>query len=695
MRPNLLRNRFALIILLALLLGGCTYYNTFYNAKRSFKDGEKAQQRATAQTRHSMGKNHYENAIKKASKVLTFHPKSKWADDALFLIGRAYFNMGEFVKARRKFEELQTSFPKSKLVDETHYYISMCHYYADEEIGAINSLKSLLESERVKKKRKAHASFTVGEIYFERKEFADAMTYYEKAMNEFEPDTLSPITRFRIGECMWQQKDYQKARESFAQVKELDPSLDLLFESKFKEGECLYILGEHQKGMEIYLELSEDQRFVAKLAAVKLQIAQGYHFIDELSLAMEQNLQVTEGYARTEESARAYFSLGETYQEVFVDLQRAKEMFEKCSNEASRSEIAKEALTRNANISRIAEYQAALSDQESEQSGKSLFLLGELYLTQMDQPDSALAQYLTIADRFPESEYAAKSLYAAAWIKENVMQDPTGAEDIHWRIISEYPESDYLRPALESLGESPESFGFEGDNAEEVYLEAERLLLVEQEVDSALTLYERIIEEFPNSLYAGKSAYARAWAIEHYANPGDSTAFFAYQGVIDDYPESEYAKEAKIKLGLATRAQPTIPAARETTPILAQEQDSTMLAQADTSGPEFPTAPLPIQRGQFVYPETEIMSGIRGGVVLKIRIEFDGTVSEAEVVNSLDNPWIDEAAKEAALNTVFKVEDIDMQDLGSWFLYTVEVVPPQGQDPHTDQTLPGQQLPGQ
>ena len=687
MRPNVLRTKFAFILLLALLLGGCTYYNTFYNARRSFKDGEKAQERANPQNRHSVGKNHYESAIKKASKVLTFHPKSKWADDALFLIGRAYFNMGEFVKARRKFEELQASFPKSKLVDETHYYISMCHYFAGEEIGAINSLKSLLESERMGNQRRAQASFTIGEIYFERKEYADAMTYYEKTVNEFEPDTLSPITRFRIAECLWQEKDYQKAKEAFAQVEELDPSLDLLFESKFKEGECLYLLGDHRKGMEIYLELSEDQRFAAKLASVKLQLAQGYYFVDELSLAMEEDLQVTEGYARTEESARAYFSLGETYQEVFVDLQRAKEMFEKCSNEASRSEIAKEALTRNANISRIAEYQEALSDQESEQSGKSLFLLGELYLTQMDQPDSALAQYLAVADRYPESEYAAKSLYAAAWIKEKVMQDPTGAEEIHWRNLSEYPESDNLKPALESLGESPESFGVEGDNAETIYQEAERLLLVEQEVDSALALHERIIEEFPHSLYAGKSAYARAWTIEHYANPGDSTAIFAYQAVIDEYPQSEYAEEAKIKLGLARRAQPTLPAPRETTPT--QAEDTTLLAQADTSGPEIPKAPIPIQRGKFIYPETEIMSGTRGAVVLKIRIEFDGTVSEAEVVNSLDNAWIDEAAQEAALNTVFDVEEIDMKNLGGWFLYTVEVIPPLDQDHNVDPGFEG------
>jgi TonB family protein len=147
----------------------------------------------------------------------------------------------------------------------------------------------------------------------------------------------------------------------------------------------------------------------------------------------------------------------------------------------------------------------------------------------------------------------------------------------------------------------------------------------------------------------------------------------AYQSVIDAYPESEYAEEARIKLGLSQRVQPTLPVARETAP-LEQEPDSTTLAAAsDTSGPQYPKAPEPRTRGQFVYPESELYTEIRGAVVLKIRIEFDGTVSQAEVVNSLENIWIDDAAKEAALNTIFDPEKIDMSQIGGYFLYSVEV----------------------
>ncbi len=158
--------------------------------------------------------------------------------------------------------------------------------------------------------------------------------------------------------------------------------------------------------------------------------------------------------------------------------------------------------------------------------------------------------------------------------------------------------------------------------------------------------------------------------------------------MIDEYPESEYAKEAKIKLGLSQRAGPSVPVAREATLPEEEEEDTTVVADVDTAGPQFPKPPEPLQKGEFVYPETEIGSGIRGGVVLKIRIEFDGTVSDAEVVNSLENPWIDDAAREAALKTTFDPEKIDMMQLGGWFLYTVEVKPPDDEDPKSDPTSP-------
>jgi TonB family protein len=682
MTSSVWKNRFLFLFILFLLCD-CAYYNTFYNAQKGFKEGERAQKTAPPMSRSSAGRSQYENAIKRASKVLTFYPKSRWADDALFLIGRAYFNMEEYVKAKRKFEELQESFPKSKLVVDCRYYISMCQYNLGEQIEATSSLGNLLESKKTDKKRKGQISFKIGEIYFQNQEYDDAITYYGKTLKEFDPDTLSAITQFRIGECLWEKEDYVKAKEAFAGVEKRNPSLDLLFDSRFKEGECCFVLEEYQKGMEIYLGLSLDKRFSARLPSVKLKIAEGYYFLDELSLSMEGYSQITETYPRTEQSAKAYFQLGQIYEHKFGDLVEAKKMYESCKNESPGSEIAKEALTQSANISKIEQYQKELSQEETDKSSKTLFMLGELYLLQMNQPDSALVEYLTLVDKFPQSEYAAKSLYAAGWIYENIKKDSVETENIYLRILTEYPQSEYQKLALKFLNASPDPS--DTLNPEKLYQEAESLLLVENDVYSALTLYDLIIEQFPQSSYASKSAYAKAWTTEHFVNPGDSTVVLAYQEVIDKYPESKYAEEAKIKLGLAKKAQPA-PPPPQAPPPQPEKKDTTQIATPDTSGPQVPKAPIPLQRGQFVYPETEILSGIKGTVVLKIRIDFDGKVAEAQVVNSLGNMWIDEAAKKATLETTFDPQSIEPKDLGGWFLYTVDVIPPSEGDTHIDPT---------
>jgi len=682
MRRCMSRNSLLILSVVILLFSGCTYYNTFYNARKSFKEGEKAQQKAAADRRASVGQAQYEAAIKKASKVLTFHPKSKWADDALFMIGRSYFNMEDYVKAGRKFEELVTSFPKSNLVEESRYYISLCHYYSGEEAQATKQLKDFLESKKMGKKRKGQASFLLAQMYYNRGDYQDAMTYYDKTLNEFNPDTLAAITEFQLGQCLWEQKDYQKAKEAFMKVEDRKPGVDLLFDSKFRQGECWYVMGDYQKGMELYQELSQDEKFSAKLSSVQLKIAQGQYHLGELCLSMLEYYDITEKYPRSEESANAYFALGEIYQDDFGSLEEAKKMYDACSTEKRDTPVAKEALTRSANISRIEEYYQELSDQDAQESGKALFLLGELYLTQMDDPDSAQTEYLALVNKFPESEYAAKALYAAAWIAQNVKHDSIQAEELCRRVVDEYPRSDYSVPALRLLGASPDTLGFA--TPQEAYLSAEKSLLVDGQVDSALAQYDLIMEQYPYSEYASKAALARAWTIEQYDNPGDSTAIFAYQKVIDEYPESEYAEEARIRLGLSERAQSAMPAAREAIPEEV-EPDSTTEAAADTSGPQFPKAPdLPLKRGDFVYPESEIYTGIQGAVLLKIRIALDGTVSDAQVVSSLDNVWIDDAAKEAALNTVFDADKIDPEQLGGYFLYTVEVKPPEN-DPLLDQ----------
>lgn len=673
-------------MILLLLCFSCTYYNTFYNAKRSFKEGEKAQKGLAPGVRSSGANQKYEEAIKKASKVLTFHPKSKWVDDALFMIGKAYYNMGEYAKAERKFDELLASFPKSKFGEDCQYYIGLCQYNSGNELDAIQSLKLILESSKTEKKKRAQVAFILGEIYFGRGEDDEAISYYQNLVENYKGDTLASYAQTRTGESFWLKKDYAQAKEAFTKVEKYEPRPEILFDSKFKSGECCYLTGNLEEGLDIFTRLSQETKYTEKLPQVKLKIAEGILLSGKVPEAIQEYDNIIKDYPKTENSATALYQLGIIYQDQLGDLKKAKEMFDSCKTQSPQSKITQDALTKSANISKVEEYQNELTKEETEKSHKTLFLLAELYLTQMHQPDSALVEYLALADKYPESEYAAKSLYAAAWILENIKKDTTGAKQIYQRILKDYPGSDYLKPALDFLKVSSDSLGVATPERE--YLEVERMLFEDKNIDSALALCNLIIQQFPTSQSAIKAAYAIAWITEHYANTGDSTVILAYQKVIDQYPNSEYAEAARIKLGLPPQMQTSAPSPppQEKPP----EQPAPDTSQVDTtssSKSSIPMAPTPLKPGVFVYPESEKESGIKGKVTFKIMIDFQGKVSDAVLVNKTGNYQIDEAAKQAALQTTFDSQKIDPALLGGWFLYDVEVIPPAtDQDSHIDQT---------
>lgn len=677
MKPHKKIIPFFLIIFI--LFSFCAYYNTFYNAEKKFKEARKVHRTSGSDEPSKRANPKYDEAIKKASSVLTFHPKSKWVDDALFLIGKSFYYKGEYNKAERKFKELLVNFPEGDFTQDCHYFIGLCQYKMNNLSQAIMTFNSIIESEK-KEEFKPEAAYILAEIYFEQKEYDDAIEKYSSLSKEYKNKELRGKAQFRIGECYFLKNDYQTAKDAFAQVKNFTKDRTMIFESEFKMGECLYFLDEIEEGMSNFLNLSREDKYFKYLPKIKLKIAQGHLLQDSTDLALKEYEDVTLSAPRSEESCEAYYQMGIIYQDKLQDLKTAKEMFDKAHKEKPGSDIAKKALAKSANLAKLEEYQKQLT--EAEKPEVTLYLLAEAYLFEMNQPDSAIAEFTILAEDYPESEFAPKSLYAIAWILENIKEDSEGAEEFYQKLLDRYPSSDYSDLARSFLGISEDTLGlFLPQN---LFREAERLLLKEGNVDSATILYQKIVQDFPDSRYAPASKYALVWAMEQYDNPGDSTVIFAYQELVEKYPDSEHADAARMKLGIKKPKKPK-PEPKEEPP---PPEEADTLAQAEEEQrPEFPLAPEPKIKGKFVYPESELESGIEGKVVFKIRIDnFSGEVSEAEMVNSLDNHYIDDAAREAALQTVFEPDSIDVMHIGGYFLYEVEVKPPGQIDPTLDKT---------
>ena len=85
-----------IVLLAAALSSGCVYYNGIYNAQSLYDDAE----RLRLSGADSLARARYEDVVRKAATGYRRDTQGPWADEALYLIGRARLRMGEIQAAR-------------------------------------------------------------------------------------------------------------------------------------------------------------------------------------------------------------------------------------------------------------------------------------------------------------------------------------------------------------------------------------------------------------------------------------------------------------------------------------------------------------------------------------------------------------------------------------------------------------------
>lgn len=92
----------AAAVLCAGLVAGCAYFNSLYNARRAFEEA----QAARLQDRPLDAASGYREAIDKAARSYRSDETGRWADDALYIMGRAYFHSGDWARSQAALEHL-------------------------------------------------------------------------------------------------------------------------------------------------------------------------------------------------------------------------------------------------------------------------------------------------------------------------------------------------------------------------------------------------------------------------------------------------------------------------------------------------------------------------------------------------------------------------------------------------------------
>jgi TolA-binding protein len=592
-----MRRTIGLLALCLLLLIGCAYFNTFYNAKKQFKEAEKAYQANPPELEVSASQRElYEQAIKKASKILVFYPDSRYVDDALFLMGKAYFRMQEFGKSRRKFEELLVNYPKSKFRFEAGYLLGTIHYYMDEPRKARDALMAVIESKR--NSWADDARYTLGEMAFWEGQYRQALEEYSRLPEDYPDSELRAEAMFKMGESQFKLEQYQGALDSYLEARRHKFSARQRYQIELRIGECYQQLGQFQDALETFNGLAGSDRYLEYLPEIQLRISEVYYLMGDSTRAIERYEDIVRQNEKTKEAAWAYYQLGQIFMEDLSDLEKAKDYFDKSKAEAPTSEAAQLASLRRSQINKLEDYRLKAASSDSMQLAEAYFSLGELYLLDLHRPDSALVYYQKVLAQNPDTRYAPRSKYAAAWITENSLGDSLAGRRLYEELIERYPYSESANTARRRLGR-PAVRDTSDRQAAQRFRRAEELLLREGDAAGALAEYESIRTDFPMSPFVPKAECAVAWTLEHFLGQRDS-ALVIFQRLAEQYPNSECAQLAQKKI-----APPAPPAAPDTSSSVEADSVST------GSGSE-PPADEPQVRGEPELEEDDLEQEIGG-----------------------------------------------------------------------------------
>ncbi len=435
-------------LLLPALLGSCAYFNTLYNARRTFKEAEET---AAKDGNTKSVRVKYDEVAEGCAKVIRDYPDSRWVDDAIFLMGKALVRKEEYNDGIRKFLELITNYPESDYVPASLYWLALANYEKRDYNQALVYTQRFLKNYPDNELR-YQVLFLAGDISVELENNDQALDYFSMVAEEASKREIVDKAILKSADLHYRFEDWKNASVFYERAfgKGLNRSDRYLISLKL--GQSYAKTGRCREALEILETTMKDAATTNERGPVELGQALAYACMDSLDRAIDIYKKVTVTYPGSDYSAEACYRLGLIYQEKLDSLQRAQEFFEKVGRESSGSKYASTALQKSGSLKRLIELQkSSAGERTAEQEAENKFYMAELQLTKLDEINLAIRNYTIVADSFPGSRVAPKAAYALAWIRENRTGEKEKAVELYGALVMRYPCSHQAAGAVEQL----------------------------------------------------------------------------------------------------------------------------------------------------------------------------------------------------------------------------------------------------
>jgi len=436
----------ALGLVLALAIPGCAYFNTFYLAKKHYKEAVKSQEKSLSDLPSPDASAKYDLVIRQCNKVITDYPKSKWMDDASYMLGAALYGKGDYQTAMQRFGEFETKFPKSPFVADARFMEGLSRY-REKEYPTADSIFREVDARYPKFPRRWELAYYAGENQAAMKRYPAALYWYARALDSSkERHDLSNTLR-RAGDACVLASRPDTAEILYAQCLKVEDRGKERLDVALSRGECLRDLKHYAQAVEFLGQWKIFSQQENREGELLLLVNECTALLGHVPEAITGYRNIVTKFPHTSPAFDAQFRIGYLYETQLQDYASAGNEYDKLKTEPT-SEFSTQAARRSQNLLVMKQYRSEMATDTTDARAKAAFLLAELYYFQLDKPDSALTQYRTVESQFPHSIFAPKSAYARLWIAAYDRSDTLGAMALTDTIADRYRGTRYAENAL-------------------------------------------------------------------------------------------------------------------------------------------------------------------------------------------------------------------------------------------------------
>jgi tetratricopeptide (TPR) repeat protein len=285
-------------LLAVLLLAGCSaglgprwtdfnaYFNTYYNARVSYEKGHKQirEQQVTYNPARPIrahltpvraGQADFERAIEKGANILRNYPESRWADDALELIGRSFFMLGQYFSAEIKFNEVLLASRDPLMRQRAILWRGLVFLETNRTKEGIDYLNAQITSEAYEWKPEilAEIRIVLAQLHIQVQDYQSAEPLLKSGLARIDDVDIQARARFLHGQLLRWLHEAEPAIDAFGRVNRNYRDYQLIYLAQIEIGRILRETGQYPQALRHFQAMTRDDKHFDQLADLNYEIA--------------------------------------------------------------------------------------------------------------------------------------------------------------------------------------------------------------------------------------------------------------------------------------------------------------------------------------------------------------------------------------------------------------------------------------